>query len=68
MNEINLHKHCHNNKQMSKMLFIYSAIEDGWMVKKHQNSYIFSKHKSKEKQVFTENFLNQFISKYFNMN
>ena len=34
MNEINLNKHCHNNKQMSKMLFIYNAIEDGWNVKK----------------------------------
>lgn len=68
MNEINLNKHCHNNKQMSKMLFIYNAIEDGWNVKKNQNSYIFSKHKSKEKQVFTEDFLNHFITKYFNLN
>ena len=53
---------------MSKMVFIFNAIEDGWNVKKNKNSYIFSKHKSKEKQIFTEDFLNKFITKYFNLN
>lgn len=68
MNEIDLNKYCSNNKEMSKMVFIFNAIEDGWNVKKNNNSYIFSKHKSKEKQVFTEDFLNKFITKYFNLN
>lgn len=68
MNEIDLKKHFKNNKEMSKMVFIFNAIEDGWNVKKTKNSYIFSKHKSKEKQVLTEDFLNQFITKYFNLN
>ena len=68
MNEIDLSKHCKNNKNISKMVFIFNAIEDCWTVKKKQNSYIFSKHKSKEKQVFTEDFLNKFITKYFNLN
>ena len=56
-----------SNKDLSKILFIFNAIEDGWDVKKKNNSYIFSKHKSKEKQVFTEDFLNKFIYKYFNL-
>lgn len=56
-----------SNKDLSKMLFIFNAIEDGWDVKKKNNSYIFSKHKSKEKQVFTEDFLNKFISRYFDL-
>ena len=68
MDEIDLSKHCRDNKEMSKMMFIFNAIEDGWNVKKNKNNYIFSKHKSKEKQVFTENFLNHFITKYFNLN
>lgn len=68
MNEIDLSKYCKNNKDISKMVFIFNAIEDGWTVKKKQNSYIFSKHKSKDKQVFTEDFLNKFITKYFNLN
>ena len=68
MNKIDLNKYCSNNKEMSKMVFIFNAIEDGWNVKKNKNSYIFSKHKSKEKQIFTEDFLNKFITKYFNLN
>lgn len=56
-----------SNKDLSKMLFIFNAIEDGWDVKKKNNSYIFSKHKSKEKQVFTEEFLNKFITRYFDL-
>lgn len=56
-----------SNKELNKIIFIFNAIEDGWKVKKCNNSYIFSKHKCKEKQVFTENFLNVFISKYFNI-
>lgn len=67
MNQIDLRNNCDNNKDLSKMLFIFNAIEDGWNVKKNKNSYIFSKHKSKEKQVFTEDFLNKFITKYFNL-
>ena len=68
MNQIDLRKHCTNKKDFSKMMFIYNAIEDGWNVQKTKNSYKFSKHKSKEKQVFTEDFLNNFITKYFNLN
>jgi|TARA_B110000114_G_C15056181_1_gene383388 hypothetical protein len=68
MNEIDLNKRCHNNKEMSKMMFIFNAIEDGWKVKKNKNNYIFSKHKSKDKQILSEDFLNKFITKYFNLN
>ena len=67
MNEIDLNNHRRDSKEMSKMMFIFNAIEDGWTVKKNKSSYIFSKHKSKEKQVFTEEFLCQFIAKYFNL-
>ena len=54
-----------NSKEFSKIIFIYNALEDGWTIKKNNNKYIFSKHKSKEKQIFSENFLNIFITKYF---
>jgi hypothetical protein len=68
MNEIDLNKRCHNNKEMSKMMFIFNAIEDGWNVKKNKHNYIFSKHKRKDKQILSEDFLNKFITKYFNLN
>lgn len=53
------------SKEFSKIMFIYNALEDGWTIKKINNKYIFSKHKNKEKQIFSENFLNNFITKYF---
>tara|TARA_Y100000385_G_scaffold276182_1_gene321625 strand:+ start:1286 stop:1492 length:207 start_codon:yes stop_codon:yes gene_type:complete len=54
-----------NSKEFSKIIFIYNALEDGWSIKKSNNKYIFSKHKTKEKQIISENFLNIFITKYF---
>lgn len=62
------HTELNKKKEFSKILFIFNAIEDGWHVRKHKNSYIFSKHKCKEKQIFTEDFLNNFLNKYFNLN
>ncbi len=56
-----------NHKEFSKLLFIYNAIEDGWCVKKKDNKYIFSKHKSKEKRIYDDTFLNDFIKKYFKL-
>tara|TARA_Y100000992_G_C21178485_1_gene449499 strand:+ start:280 stop:486 length:207 start_codon:yes stop_codon:yes gene_type:complete len=67
MNKIKLYNEDINKKDLSKILFIFNAIEDGWHVRKKDNSYIFSKLKSKEKQVFTEDFLNIFLVKYFNL-
>tara|TARA_Y100000816_G_C25532373_1_gene289473 strand:+ start:139 stop:336 length:198 start_codon:yes stop_codon:yes gene_type:complete len=55
-------------KEWSKILFIMNAIEDGWCVRKKEGTYIFSKHKGKEKQVYEEKYLEKFIQKYFKMN
>ena len=39
-----------NNKEISKIKFIYSAIEDGWCVNKKDKFYIFKKkHENKKK-------------------
>ena len=47
-------------KEWSKIIFISNAIEDGWSVKKKDETYIFSKHKGKEKQVYSEKYLDKF--------
>ena len=54
-----------SKKDFSKILFIYKAIEDGWNVRKNNEKYIFCKHISKEKHVYDENFLQNFVQKYF---
>ena len=55
------------NKDFSKILFIYNAIEDGWNVKKKGNNYIFSKHSSKEKRIYDEKYLENFVKRYFKL-
>jgi hypothetical protein len=51
-------------KDKTIMHFIINAIEDGWSVKKRQDSYIFSKKHEGNSQVFQEGFLQTFINKY----
>ena len=49
----------------NKMLFLYNAIEEGWSVKKKDNSYVFSKNHEGKKEVFLEDYLTNFIKKNF---
>ena len=56
--------HC-DHKKFSKIMFIFNALEDGWSIKKRGPKYIFSKHKSKEKEIFYDNYLELFLKKYF---
>jgi len=58
----------YSSKDLSRILFISNAIEDGWSVKKKNDLYIFSKHNGKEKQIYEEKYLEKFIKKYFKMN
>ncbi len=64
--DINL-DNLYNNKELSKLAFIFNALEDGWTIKKRKDKYIFTKHKGKEKEIFLENYLDNFLTKYFNL-
>ena len=48
-------------KKFQKMLFITNALEDGWTVKKSQDSYIFTKKHENRREIFQENYLENFI-------
>ena len=41
-----------------KMLFITNALEQGWTVRKSQESYIFTKKHENRQEIFQENLLN----------
>jgi len=49
------------------MLFLFNAIEEGWSIKKKNNSYIFSKNHEGKKEVFEDNYLNKFMKTNFDM-
>ena len=41
----------YNDKDLAKISFIYKAIEDGWSVKKKNNTYIFKKKHENQKKI-----------------
>jgi hypothetical protein len=55
-----------NNIKLKKICFIYNAIEDGWNVKKKENTYIFSKKHEGKKEVYLDSYLQTFIEKNMN--
>lgn len=48
-----------------KMRFIMNAIDSGWTVKKHQDSYVFTKKHENKREVFMENYLEKFVTSTF---
>ena len=41
-------------KCLAKMSFIYNALENGWTVKKNNDSYVFTKKHEGKKEMFSE--------------
>ena len=44
-----------------KLIFLYNALEDGWTVKKKNDSYIFIKNHEGKKEVFLDTYLHDFV-------
>jgi hypothetical protein len=47
--------------KFQKMMFLFNAIDDGWTIKKKEDSYIFKKNHEGKKEVFLETYLNTFM-------
>ena len=47
--------------RFQKMVFIMNALEQGWNIKKNNDSYIFSKKHEGRREVFMDNYLEKFI-------
>jgi hypothetical protein len=50
-----------NKKTFQKMMFIANALEQGWSVKKSNDSFIFSKKHENKREIFQEEYLERFI-------
>jgi len=57
-----------DNVKFHKMMFLFNAINDGWTVKKKNNSYIFKKKHENKKEIFEENYLHSFMRTNIDMN
>jgi len=51
-----------------KMVLLYNAINDGWSIKKQNESYIFKKNHEGKKEVFHEDYLLTFMKGNFDIN
>jgi hypothetical protein len=47
--------------KFQKMVFLYNALDNGWSIKKNQNSYIFKKNHEGKKEILNENYLSIFM-------
>jgi hypothetical protein len=50
-----------NPIKFQKMLFIFNAIEDGWTLKKNNDSYIFTKKINNKIEVINDSYLASFM-------
>ena len=44
-----------------KMLFLYNAVNDGWTIRKKNESYIFKKDHEGKKEIFLDTYLTNFM-------
>jgi hypothetical protein len=54
-----------SKSQYKKMIFIQNALDQGWTVKKSQDSYIFTKKHENRREIFQENYLETFLVSNF---
>lgn len=51
-----------------KMLLLFNALEDGWTIKKKNNSYVFIKNHEGKREIFDESYLSSFMKTNFDIN
>ncbi len=51
-----------------KMTLIYNALEEGWSIKKKDNSYIFTKKHENKKEILEESYLMKFLKTNLDIN
>ena len=54
--------------KFQKMLILYNSIEQGWSVKKKNDSYVFSKHHENKKEVLEDSYLLKFMKTTLDLN
>ena len=57
-----------SNPKFQKMTFLYNALDNGWSIKKRNDSYIFTKNHEGKKEVFNDAYLSMFIKDSANIN
>jgi len=56
-----------NEKQLTIMVFVLNALEQGWTIKKENDQYIFIKKHENKKEIFKEEYLEHFLLSNFDI-
>lgn len=73
-NTINIEDYLENKKIkidniiFKKMNLIYNALDEGWCIKKKDNSYIFTKKHENKKEILEESYLLKFLKTNLDIN
>ena len=51
-----------------KMVFILNALDDGWIIQKNKNKYIFTKPQEGKKEIFLDSYLLTFMKDNLSVN
>jgi len=51
-----------------KMLLLFNALEDGWTIKKRNDSYVFLKNHEGKREILDESYLSRFMKANFDIN
>ena len=54
--------------KFQKMLLLYNSIEQGWSVKKRNDSYVFTKNHEGKKEVLEDSYLMKFMKTNLDLN
>lgn len=57
-----------DKQKIHKMVFLFNALENGWSIKKINKEYIFSKNHEGKREVYNEDYLENFIKDNSDMN
>ena len=57
-----------DNIKFQKMILLFNALEEGWSIKKRNDSFIFQKKHEDKKEIFTDVYLERFIKSNLNFN
>ena len=57
-----------DNIKFQKMILLYNSIEQGWTIKKRNDSYVFTKNSESKKEVIQDSYLLNFMKDNLDIN
>ena len=57
-----------DNIKFQKMLLLYNALEEGWTIKKKDDSFIFEKKHEGKKEILLDSYLIRFMKSNLDLN